>query len=367
MHGHQSFCHKFSGAEVPEISLSMAKARDTKPDAICVDDLKSHVLRGLESLHKGQFATSYGLKDSVDLLKPEKVTDNLPKRQDKNHPFNRFIVAVATEISKELGIAKKKKGRFVREMEDKLYATRDDWAILLNCKKNLPRLKPSKVDGTEEDVDGVKEGPNPKTKKNESVPPKNEGVFLSEKEMQVNMMSPKSGKTSEDSNLSSGDNHSDRQAKASSTRTTAKRKTKSQPNSDQVIEKNGAGETKGHKEERKNTKVDLDSSSKRRKTKVSSDKKDGRSEAQSGLLKEEDGKSAIPKKDPSKQKEKEEFEAEKDRILELLSDSIKTKFGLVCLAKWGKETLPALVLSPYSVAPGRVRREWFASFTKVRD
>jgi hypothetical protein len=63
---------------------------------------------------------------------------------------------------------------------------------------------------------------------------------------------------------------------------------------------------------------------------------------------------------------KREFEAERARIMDALSVSYRNMIGEIVFAKWKKESLPALILSPFSVPPGPVRTLWMNKFEKVR-
>ena len=61
-----------------------------------------------------------------------------------------------------------------------------------------------------------------------------------------------------------------------------------------------------------------------------------------------------------------EFEMERARVLDALSPEYRSRIGQIVFAKWKKESLPALILSPYSVPPGPVRTLWMNKFEKVR-
>jgi hypothetical protein len=63
---------------------------------------------------------------------------------------------------------------------------------------------------------------------------------------------------------------------------------------------------------------------------------------------------------------KKEFEEERMKVFDTLSESYKKMFGQIVFAKWRKESLPALILSPYNVPPGTVRNMWMDKFEKVR-
>lgn len=63
---------------------------------------------------------------------------------------------------------------------------------------------------------------------------------------------------------------------------------------------------------------------------------------------------------------KREFEEERARVLDSLSESYRNMIGQIVFAKWKKESLPALILSPFSVPPGPVRTLWMNKFEKVR-
>lgn len=61
-----------------------------------------------------------------------------------------------------------------------------------------------------------------------------------------------------------------------------------------------------------------------------------------------------------------EFENEKKKILQSLPEDYTSWFKVVGFAKWKSKYLPAMVVSPYDVAPGRVRDQWMAMYNKVR-
>ena len=61
-----------------------------------------------------------------------------------------------------------------------------------------------------------------------------------------------------------------------------------------------------------------------------------------------------------------EFELQQTDVYNSLSVSYQQMLGQIILAKWKKVYFPALVLSPYSVPPGQVRKMWMDKFEKVR-
>jgi hypothetical protein len=61
-----------------------------------------------------------------------------------------------------------------------------------------------------------------------------------------------------------------------------------------------------------------------------------------------------------------EFEEQRTIIYDTLSPSYKQMFGQIIFAKWKKTYVPALVLSPYCVPPGQVRKMWMDKLEKVR-
>lgn len=63
---------------------------------------------------------------------------------------------------------------------------------------------------------------------------------------------------------------------------------------------------------------------------------------------------------------KQQFEQERDAILQCLPSEYKAMFGEVVFSKWKKSWLPCLVLSPYMVPPGPIRDQWMGMFNKVR-
>jgi hypothetical protein len=62
---------------------------------------------------------------------------------------------------------------------------------------------------------------------------------------------------------------------------------------------------------------------------------------------------------------KKNFDQERDEILSSVPESLKSLFGQVGFAKWGKTSLPVLARSPYDVSPGAVRKIWFEMYEKV--
>ena len=71
----------------------------------------------------------------------------------------------------------------------------------------------------------------------------------------------------------------------------------------------------------------------------------------------------------AKQDAKEQFEAERDAVLEALPGSVKAMFFQVGFAQWGrsKKYLPMIILDPYSVPPASsARTAWMKKFHAVR-
>lgn len=68
----------------------------------------------------------------------------------------------------------------------------------------------------------------------------------------------------------------------------------------------------------------------------------------------------------SLEEDRRKFEEARDLILADVPESVKDRFGEICFAKWGREVLPVLVLSPYSVPPGGVRDKWLAMYFKTK-
>ena len=61
-----------------------------------------------------------------------------------------------------------------------------------------------------------------------------------------------------------------------------------------------------------------------------------------------------------------EFELQQTDVYNSMSESYQQMLGQIISAKWKKVYFPALVLSPYSVPPGPVRKMWMDKFEKVR-
>merc|ERR1712232_564496 len=64
---------------------------------------------------------------------------------------------------------------------------------------------------------------------------------------------------------------------------------------------------------------------------------------------------------------KNEFERKKKEVLKNIPLDVKNLFQEVGFAKWQKNFLPVLVLSPYSVPPGAVREQWLKMYEKVKE
>eukprot|EP00523_Entomoneis_sp_CCMP467_P021672 CAMPEP_0168844242 /NCGR_PEP_ID=MMETSP0727-20121128/8639_1 /TAXON_ID=265536 /ORGANISM="Amphiprora sp., Strain CCMP467" /LENGTH=1384 /DNA_ID=CAMNT_0008897885 /DNA_START=92 /DNA_END=4244 /DNA_ORIENTATION=- len=67
-----------------------------------------------------------------------------------------------------------------------------------------------------------------------------------------------------------------------------------------------------------------------------------------------------------KREAKAELEREKNKIMCRLPSDVKILFGQVGFAKWGREALPALALSPYKVPPGAARDAWMNMFKRLK-
>ena len=59
------------------------------------------------------------------------------------------------------------------------------------------------------------------------------------------------------------------------------------------------------------------------------------------------------------------FEKGRDDIMARIPDDVKTGFLKLGFAKWGKEWLPVVQLSPFQVPPGSVRDQWMEMFNNV--
>jgi hypothetical protein len=54
-------------------------------------------------------------------------------------------------------------------------------------------------------------------------------------------------------------------------------------------------------------------------------------------------------------------------FLELVQDTVKSKFGDACFANWNGKWVPVLVLSPYDCADEYIRREWHKMYREYLD
>ena len=59
------------------------------------------------------------------------------------------------------------------------------------------------------------------------------------------------------------------------------------------------------------------------------------------------------------------FEKQRDDVMGRIPEDVKNDFRKVGFAKWGKEFLPVMQMSPYEVAPGGVRDQWMEMFHNV--
>lgn len=68
---------------------------------------------------------------------------------------------------------------------------------------------------------------------------------------------------------------------------------------------------------------------------------------------------------PIDEKKKKEFERKRDEILSGVPEEVKSKFGEICFASFGKLVGPALIMSPYMVEPGPLRDQWLDMYQNV--
>ena len=59
------------------------------------------------------------------------------------------------------------------------------------------------------------------------------------------------------------------------------------------------------------------------------------------------------------------FDEHKENVLNDIPEEIKSKFGQIMFSKWSDKYLPVLVLSPFSIPPGKLRDMWYAMYNKV--
>ena len=52
-------------------------------------------------------------------------------------------------------------------------------------------------------------------------------------------------------------------------------------------------------------------------------------------------------------------------FLSFIPRDVYNRFGTICFASYSKFLVPVLILSPYSVAPGVLRDNWFNMFHNV--
>ena len=64
---------------------------------------------------------------------------------------------------------------------------------------------------------------------------------------------------------------------------------------------------------------------------------------------------------------KQDFEKERDEILEAIPDDYKAMLGQIGFAKWSKNLVPVLILSPFDLPPGvgSVREQWMHMYEKL--
>jgi len=66
---------------------------------------------------------------------------------------------------------------------------------------------------------------------------------------------------------------------------------------------------------------------------------------------------------------KQDFEKERDEILEAIPDDYKAMLGQIGFAKWSKNLVPVLILSPFDLPPGvgSVREQWMHMYEKLSN
>ena len=61
------------------------------------------------------------------------------------------------------------------------------------------------------------------------------------------------------------------------------------------------------------------------------------------------------------------FEEERDEVLKSIPAEYSNMMGQIGFTKWGRNTLPILILNPFHVPPGKVREQWMTMYKTVRS
>jgi hypothetical protein len=266
--------------------------------------LNDQFLHGLERFRQGIFFTEFDLSETVELLP---ASGALPDPDDSAHPFNILLRAIATEIVKDDVVVAKNKRQHIKFIEGRLQRHRLKWSVLIR----ESRCSPEDNNAEEEDNNKM------------------------ESQDDTEQMEVEEDKAKEDKN-----------DKAIKKRAVSKKRKLAEEDAIEEIKDEDIEDEEIKDEEIKDEEI-----------------KD--EEIDDEEIEDENSELFRVVKDKKYFERKATFEVEREEVLSGVPDHVKERFGQIFYAKWSSQTLPVLLLNPYSVPPGPMRHEWFAMFDKV--
>ena len=97
------------------------------PSEASLEDLKEYFQKGLIAFKRGEYFTQFGLSETVDLL----PASTLPQKNEKDHPFNKLLRAVATKIVDESQPPFGKKKKAIKAYTERLQYFGSEWQTLI--------------------------------------------------------------------------------------------------------------------------------------------------------------------------------------------------------------------------------------------
>lgn len=86
--------------------------------------LEDHLIKGINKWRQGDLFMSYGLSESDRILDPGAKP---PDQAEKEHPFNKLLDSVSTDMAQEYGLDKRERKSVLRRM----YQYNKRWAIVI--------------------------------------------------------------------------------------------------------------------------------------------------------------------------------------------------------------------------------------------
>lgn len=122
----------------PSLLIAIVTSRSTNMAATQISDdlLEDHVKVGIEKWQKGELFMSIGVSESDPILEPGA---SLPDKNDKKHPFHKFLEAVASDITQGFALDRNEKKSILRRLQDKS----EKWKELVASKSEQIKTTPT--------------------------------------------------------------------------------------------------------------------------------------------------------------------------------------------------------------------------------